>query len=755
MKAWVLFEPRQSAFSNSPAVRKVTEFAEEDRLKESNSSNHHIRCVQRAGDVIIIPNGWAHLTYNLASSVGLAKEFMSVPTGNTRSESNIRTLQRAKLKAAKTNGNDQDIATTENRSGRIDAGAFIRSVEDEGMTAEAAAKEFLNSYSNEAVMDLLTLAVRNTAPKATSLAASYSCSSLSDLELESLLKMHRDSCWFSPQLQEIIENAMLNGGAIEGPPSDFSLKCSPRCMYRLQSLVSSSMEKNVALEASTMIEVNEVFTGLCGQVFDALINSCGHRRNATFLSASQAAHDFARAGAFDTVSKLLRNGYNILEPVKANSMYDGLTSSTFSNPLASTFIRAGYLEHAARMIKEYPKSGAQTDSFGTSALELLHSHTVSPPKLPVVDGPDAPYGFGGWQPKHERRASGQKPFKDEHKLCDGIAEVSGQAVTENPEIFIKDYIIKDLPVMVRDFVRYDTGLSPLIDKFKRRSISRIPGTIDAEITPSTKTRSAPQSNLKKRSSIENFVESITKKYAGSDTKETPSYLSENHLQVGTQSVSLAELYPDLPSFMDEGIGGHARFNMTREQVYLGGTASRVRQRIHNSALDALIYGRRSWVLTRPHQSTISHQPVFDDIGVSAKGDISITANQHIQCVQRSGDMLFIPRSWGHMFYNLEVSIGKYVEFKMYNLLDQSSAKKSDGAFDEKNNNENGNSKINVAAFVTAIENENNLEHALTKYLKGRSRKVKCQRSIMNFPLSPGILICLHSLPFSLLLDSFA
>jgi len=724
LKAWVLFEPRQSAFSNTPAARKVVEFAVEDFLNESKSSNRHIRCVQRAGDVIIIPNGWAHLTYNLASSVGLAKEFIAVPTGNTRSDTNFRALQRAKSKLEKRKVNAEGVATNPSPSGWIDSGAFIRSVEDNSMTAENATKEFIHGYSNGAVKELLTIAVRNTAPRATRVAATTICSSISDLELESLLKVHRDSCWFSSQLKETIENAFLDGGSITVPPSDFQLKCSPHCMSRLQSLVSNSKEKQIDLEVFTMSAVNAVFIDFCGQVLEALIDSCGHRSNATFLSASQAAHDFARAGAFDVVSKLLSKGYNILEPVKANFRSGSLVPSPLKS-LASTFIRAGHLKHAARLIIEYPEFGTQTDNFGVSALGLLQSHTAPPLKLSASDRTDRPYGLGGWQSELEGKNLGQKLPEYDREQCEGIAEVSGQAVSEDPELFIKDYILKDLPVMVRDFVRYDSGLSPLIDKFKRRSISHIPGTIDTELASNLKAKSARRSDLSERTSIGDFVKSITEPSAASDAKKTPPHISDDRLQVGKHNVNLAELYPDLPSFMDEGLGGHIRFNVTREQVYLGGTTIGAPQRFHNSAFDALVYGRKAWVLTRPYQSPISLEPTLESIGISVSVDVSGTTDQRVHCVQRSGDIFFIPHSWGHKTSNLEVSIGKLVEFRMYGLPDTSSNGLKRG-FDAQNRNDLGNGKINVADFVTAFENWNNFEHAATKFLKGHSQKVRCK-----------------------------
>ena len=37
------------------------------------------RCVQHAGDMVVLPEGWAHATLNLRTSVGIAREFVPRP----------------------------------------------------------------------------------------------------------------------------------------------------------------------------------------------------------------------------------------------------------------------------------------------------------------------------------------------------------------------------------------------------------------------------------------------------------------------------------------------------------------------------------------------------------------------------------------------------------------------------------------------------------------------------------------------------
>jgi len=77
-KGWVLTRPEDAVFSNVPAAIKVVEIAE-GRDNSRGPESDVLRCVQNAGDVMVVPAQWGHLTYNLKTSIGLAKEFVLAP----------------------------------------------------------------------------------------------------------------------------------------------------------------------------------------------------------------------------------------------------------------------------------------------------------------------------------------------------------------------------------------------------------------------------------------------------------------------------------------------------------------------------------------------------------------------------------------------------------------------------------------------------------------------------------------------------
>ena len=71
-KRWFLSPPSQAVFSMMPAHAWVNE--QLPRLRAANATLYE--CEQRGGDMLIVPDGWGHLTYNLETSIGVAQEFM-------------------------------------------------------------------------------------------------------------------------------------------------------------------------------------------------------------------------------------------------------------------------------------------------------------------------------------------------------------------------------------------------------------------------------------------------------------------------------------------------------------------------------------------------------------------------------------------------------------------------------------------------------------------------------------------------------
>ena len=73
-KRWLLRPPTHAAWSPQPAFEYAAS-VEEERRHNNGSAHEVLSCVQEAGDVLVLPEHWAHATVNEEVSVGVALEF--------------------------------------------------------------------------------------------------------------------------------------------------------------------------------------------------------------------------------------------------------------------------------------------------------------------------------------------------------------------------------------------------------------------------------------------------------------------------------------------------------------------------------------------------------------------------------------------------------------------------------------------------------------------------------------------------------
>ena len=95
------------------------------------------------------------------------------------------------------------------------------------------------------------------------------------------------------------------------------------------------------------------------------------------------------------------------------------------------------------------------------------------------------------------------------------------------------------------------------------------------------------------------------------------------------------------------------------QLFLGPAGSGAPFHFHEPAVNALLYGRKRWWFQAPGQAGYSkHPPGFG--AYSSGGGVNGTAI--LSCIQDPGEMLFIPRLWGHSTVNLDEAVGIALEF---------------------------------------------------------------------------------------------
>ena len=100
-------------------------------------------------------------------------------------------------------------------------------------------------------------------------------------------------------------------------------------------------------------------------------------------------------------------------------------------------------------------------------------------------------------------------------------------------------------------------------------------------------------------------------------------------------------------------------------LFIGSQRSGTSMHYHRAAWNALLFGRKLWVLTPParssfrrHQMALTsfHDGWLEEVRSRAAGNGTNISARRI-CVQQEGDVIFVPAGWGHATLNLNESVG--------------------------------------------------------------------------------------------------
>eukprot|EP01051_Picozoa_sp_SAG22_P002434 SAG22_NODE_108_length_19750_cov_3.848201_3_plen_695_part_00 len=102
------------------------------------------------------------------------------------------------------------------------------------------------------------------------------------------------------------------------------------------------------------------------------------------------------------------------------------------------------------------------------------------------------------------------------------------------------------------------------------------------------------------------------------------------------------------------------------QFILGAAGSGAHMHTHQDAWNALVYGRKRWFVVPPSRATYSRKHIrrwlVEDYPHFSESE------KPLECVQRGGEVLYMPGLWGHGVLNLVDSVGAAVEFRHVNRL---------------------------------------------------------------------------------------
>jgi len=69
--------------------------------------------------------------------------------------------------------------------------------------------------------------------------------------------------------------------------------------------------------------------------------------------------------------------------------------------------------------------------------------------------------------------------------------------------------------------------------------------------------------------------------------------------------------------------------------------------VHRSGYNLLFEGTKTWYLMRPEHSYTTNLHVKRWLAETAAGELSRNHSHVLQCTQHAGDVMFVPRDWGH------------------------------------------------------------------------------------------------------------
>lgn len=144
-------------------------------------------------------------------------------------------------------------------------------------------------------------------------------------------------------------------------------------------------------------------------------------------------------------------------------------------------------------------------------------------------------------------------------------------------------------------------------------------------------------------------------------------------EVAKRLMAAAEL-PGMPDAMNVSFqpGTDLGFEPQPPQFYIGAAGSGAPQHFHGDAWNALAHGLKQWWLFPPAAAGYSTIPVAEWAQLVLPGlqDRCGAPNTTIAppgcpvvVMQRPGDIIFVPRDWGHAVLNLQASVGVAVEFE--------------------------------------------------------------------------------------------
>lgn len=215
--------------------------------------------------------------------------------------------------------------------------------------------------------------------------------------------------------------------------------------------------------------------------------------------------------------------------------------------------------------------------------------------------------------------------------------------------FEQQYVNQQRPVMISS--EAFEGVWPALDRWKRNIFAAVYGDIPMDVGKLPYERKVRVNMPAKSMRLSEFIHKITNRQISDE--RSPEYIFDR----SDQALRILHDVGKLRFFND------SRNELVSFQFYLGPARSGANDHFHGHAFNALIYGSKRWFLSPTPFASYSTLSAWDWYNQQYP---KLKETHHItECMQRPGDVIYVPSTFGHAVLNTATSIGFSSEFKVH------------------------------------------------------------------------------------------
>jgi hypothetical protein len=346
-------------------------------------------------------------------------------------------------------------------------------------------------------------------------------------------------------------------------------------------------------------------------------------------------------------------------PLHIGSLRHGQDSDTFKSLLALEIACHGDDSRINNMQDDYGMSpydyDGGMDAVNEATLNGYHMGDQLFPDRPVVTDDYNGFSYntedaGGWGvSKHDDAfATAAGVNLRGRSRCD-IVEVEGMPTPDEVGLWLE----RNEPVMFRNAIRNWTIRDSwtkhnFLKKYGNRQVStsKIPYAESFD-TVGSGTRTM---------TLGDYVNSWGNSDEQYSDEDVPRYMFS-----GQFSSENPDIDDDMPEFL--GLLDDLPYptKVMAKQLFVGPALSGAPIHWHNTAMNAIAYGRKHWFLVPPNQTFYSVWPTKNMV----KNELDVLRDEGysvLQCAQNAGDLLLVGQSWGHATLNQHPTLGMAIEF---------------------------------------------------------------------------------------------